>query len=74
MKQHIVEVFKTDIGIMAEAERITSLLLQRFPGSRASIDLEDCDKVLRVEGLDICPEKIIHLVQQNGFYCNVLED
>lgn len=74
MKQNIVEIFKTNIGIAAEAERIIFLLLQQFPGSRTTIDLEDCDKVLRVEGFGVCAQEIILLVQENGFHCNVLED
>jgi hypothetical protein len=69
----MVEVFKTNVVKTAEANRLINLLLQHFPGSRINFDLEDCDKVLRVEANDPMPHKIITLVRESGFMCGVLE-
>jgi hypothetical protein len=69
----MVEVFKTDISEIADAEQLIALLLHHFPGSKINVDLEDCDKVLRMEGNDIPAEKVMRLVNESGFYCGLLE-
>lgn len=46
---------------------------QNFPKYRINFDLDDCDKILRVEGENICPEKIIAIVQNYGFRAEILE-
>ncbi len=47
MKQ--VEVFKTSVRERTEASRIIALLLTRFPDCKVNFDLEDCDRILRIE-------------------------
>jgi hypothetical protein len=69
----MVEVFKTNVKKTPQARRLVSLLTLHFPASRINFDLQDCDKVLRVEGDDVAPAKIMGLVQGSGFACNVLE-
>lgn len=65
----MVEVFKTNVTRKAVANRLIAQLALLFPGSRVNFDLEDCDKVLRVEGLDLCCEKIIALLKGEGYEC-----
>jgi len=69
----MIEVFKTNVEEMAQAKRIIDLLLEHFPGHKINFDLHDCDKVLRVEGKNLMPEKIMGLVVESGFRCNLLE-
>ena len=69
----MIEVFKTNVHRATEAHRLVSLLLNHFPGSKINFDLDDCDKVLRVEGRNFITEKVMHLVQENGFSCAVLD-
>lgn len=69
----MIEVFKTNVEEATHAKNLVALLLQHFPASRINIDLHDCDKILRVEGDDFIPEKVIGLVKENGFTCHVLE-
>ena len=69
----MVEVFKTNVNEVSEARKITALLLQHFPDSRINFDLHDCDKILRVEGKDLLIEKVVVLVNENGYFCAVLE-
>ena len=45
----MVKVFKTDIDNRTKAENIVHEIRQVQPGSDPSIDLEDCDRVLRIE-------------------------
>ena len=69
----MIEVFKTNVENAGDANNIVRLLLQHFPGSRINFDLQDCDKILRVEGKDFCAETIITFMKENGFHCSVLE-
>jgi len=69
----MVEVFKTDVAKRIEAKSLVRFLMQYFPDSKINVDLDDCDKVLRVEGNNFHAEKIIVLVQEKGFECKVLE-
>jgi hypothetical protein len=50
-----------------------ALLLRHFPNSKINIDLDDCDKVLRVEGENLKTEKVMTLVKQKGFVCALLD-
>jgi hypothetical protein len=69
----MIEVFKTNVKGTGHAKRIVDILLEHFPGNRINFDLHDRDKILRVEGKSFCAEKIMTLVTENGFSCNVLE-
>lgn len=71
--QHsMVEVFKTDVGKTKELI-LLALLGDTFPNCRINFDLEDCDRVLRVEGQDVCCDTIISLLNSQGCYCAILE-
>ena len=65
MEQVIIEVFRTNVGERSQAQKLIDLLLKHFPGSRINFDLDDCDKVLRVEGRNISSDKISYLLQQS---------
>ena len=69
----IVEVFKTNVFEENEARQLVSKLLVHFPQFKINFDLQDCDKILRVEGKEISPEKIIELIHTQGYECQVLE-
>ena len=69
----MIEVFKTSVQQATEANDIVALLLQYFPGNKINIDLEDCDKVLRIEGQNFTAEKIIVLVNEKGYDCQIME-
>jgi len=70
----MVEVFKTNVEDPEHAKRLVHLLSEHFPGSRINFDLQDCDRILRVEGQNFRIEKIIDLVGEGGFHCQCLED
>lgn len=69
----MVEVFKTDVQEMSQANHMIALLYQQFPGTKINFDLEDCDKVLRIEGHNILPRQVMQLIEENGFTCGFLE-
>jgi len=70
----MVEVFKTTVSNNEEASTIKELLLKELSGIDIHFDLEDCDKILRVEGIDFSVEHIINILNGAGFHCLVLED
>ena len=69
----MVEVFKTNVEEPMQAQQLVALLQQHFPGGRINFDLQDCDRVLRVEKQHITPEKIIELMHRQGYFCQVLD-
>jgi hypothetical protein len=69
----MVEVFKTNVALQEQACKLLGLLLQRFPSSRINFDLEDCDKILRVEGHDFIIDDVMLLLRREGFACSVLD-
>ena len=68
----MVEVFKTNVHEVATAKMLIQKLLDHFQADRISFDLEDCDRVLRVEGKRFFPDEIIDLMTSHGYHCEVL--
>jgi len=69
----MVEVFKTNVDTEYFAGKITALLLTHFPLCKISFDLEDCDRVLRIEGVFSGAQKIQDLVCRLGFICERMD-
>src|SRR5438105_168761 len=72
----MVEVFKTNIKEWIHARIVLDTIHKTFNHYRANFDLEDCDKILRVEcGTDfIHPGPLVDLVKGLGFQAEVLPD
>jgi hypothetical protein len=72
----MVEVFKTDVKEPEHASQLLDQIHRTFAHYYATFDLEDCDKILRVE----CPtgvveaSDLIDLLQGYGFWAEVLPD
>ena len=69
----MVEVFKTNVYDEERSKALLEKLLFHFPDNTINFDLDDCDKILRVEGNDILPERIIELMIANGYDCQILD-
>jgi hypothetical protein len=70
----MVEVFKTNVNNKSDACEMVEMLIEHFTGHKISFDLEDCDKILRVESDNVNSDGIISILQRRGFQCEVLED
>ncbi|HWK06669.1 MAG TPA: hypothetical protein VNS58_23700 [Puia sp.] len=72
----IVQVFKTDVQDQQVARHIVLFLKQSFSHCRINFDLDDCDKVLRIESLlGPVQETAIQLVMAGyGYDCEPLRD
>lgn len=56
----MIEVFKTNVQKAAQSRLMIKLLKVHFPASQINFDLDDCDKVLRIES-----KKFVHNVSSN---------
>ncbi|MEO7213096.1 hypothetical protein [Mucilaginibacter sp.] len=68
----MIEVFKTNVDDFSRSQFLAGLIEAYFKVRRVNFDLEDCDKVLRVEGPEFCPKQIIALLKLNGHHCEEL--
>lgn len=69
----MVEIFKTDVFEEEKSISIVQKLLQYFPENKINFDLEDCDKILRVEGENILSGRIMELLKEEGHECEILD-
>jgi hypothetical protein len=68
----MVEVFKTNVQSIQQSSMLLSRIRQSSPELLVNFDLEDCDKILRVEGKRVPFNKIIKIVVSEGYFCEVL--
>jgi predicted RNA binding protein with dsRBD fold (UPF0201 family) len=71
---HIVEVFKTNVLCTEDADKILAELLNNFPRYKINFDLDDCDKILRVQGDNISSAEIEARLTDLGYLCEVLSE
>ncbi|MBK6375255.1 MAG: hypothetical protein IPO45_00600 [Saprospiraceae bacterium] len=69
----MVEIFKTNVKKKKRSEKVVSLLSMKYPDLKINFDLEDCDKILRIEGESFCPTRITKKMNKLGHKCLVLE-
>ncbi|WP_338841212.1 hypothetical protein [Flavobacterium ginsenosidimutans] len=69
----IVEVFKTNVQKESDRDYVIAVIQNQFPDYKINFDLEDCDKILRVEGIDLQCDNIMDYVRCLGYTCVRLE-
>ena len=69
----MLEVFKTNVQKKAESKMLLCVLSEAFPSFKINFDLSDCDKVLRVEGDNLEALRIMILIKEYGFACEILD-
>ncbi len=70
-----LHIFKTNILTIESLEFIIPVFKENTNILKWSIDIEDVDKVLKVNTQENTSESdIINLVTQKGFFCEVLSD
>ena len=63
----MVYIFKTDVNHQQDADKIVIAISKIYPGFKVNFDLEDCDKILRIESehlFDVDP--IVSFVQRQN--------
>jgi len=67
-------IFRTNIEKKTDFARLKGDL-EKKPGIHScTIDLEDCDRVLRVKCENVSINKVVEEVSEHGFFCQELED
>ncbi len=70
----MVLVFKTTVEKEKDIDQLRPLLNKLInQGERWNFDLEDCDKILRVETRQIESWVVTSVLAKRGFYCTELE-
>jgi hypothetical protein len=71
----MVLVFKTSVEKEQDIEQLRPLLNKIIDADeRWNFDLEDCDKILRVETRQVESWTVTSVLAKRGFYCTELED
>ena len=66
-------VFKTNVTSKKEVSMVAPLLTSFPTISQWSFDLQDCDKVLRIETTEADPRPVERLLLKAGFNCRELD-
>lgn len=69
-----VLVFKTSVETAHSVRRLKPLLDTVAGSNKWNFALDDCDRILRVVSATIPPQRVIHLLTEQGFHCHELED
>ncbi|MEO7175121.1 MAG: hypothetical protein ABIV51_04725 [Saprospiraceae bacterium] len=67
------EIFRTSVSNHQIANAILNELSALFPSCKILFDLEDCDRILKIKGLDFSVPTIIRLVSDTGHLCQPLD-
>lgn len=70
----MIFVFKTNVSDTAAIERLQPHLYQCLKNSNWSFDLEDCDKILRIDSQAQITATAIKVLQDNGYDCEELSE
>lgn len=69
----MIEIFKTDVQTKTQAKLILEVLKKGFSEARINFDLADCDRILRVDGIDEAGSRVlINDLRRLGFNCEIL--
>ena len=69
----MVEAFKTNVQKKTQSKMLLCILSEALPSFKINFDLSDCDKVLRVKGDNIEALRIMIIVKEYGFKCEILD-
>jgi hypothetical protein len=72
----MIEVFKTNVYKDEDAKMLLDQIHSGFSHYKANFDLDDCDKILRVESVAgyVDSSFVIKLLDSFGFYAEILPD
>lgn len=70
----MIEVFKTNVLFQKDALQIVENLQKELKNTKINFDMEDCDKILRIEGTNKWKNQyVLSYLQKLGFNCEILE-
>ncbi len=69
----MIKIFKTSIKSHSEAREVVRILSGQFPEYKINFDLEDCDRILRIENNILHSNAIVQLLESRQHVCEELE-
>jgi len=69
----MIYVFKTSVKTKIQAKKLEPHIDKILPKANWNFDLQDCDKILRIDSEENIVLKIIDLLNIHKFYCEELE-
>ena len=75
-KPNLIEIFRTNVEDESTADRTVNALHENFKNVIANFDLEDCDRILRVESIDgnIMLKEILHFLTSLNLKVELIMD
>ncbi|MFL5743324.1 MAG: copper chaperone [Niastella sp.] len=68
-----VLVFKTNLRFKKQINAVTPHINNLQGIARWNVDLDDTDKILRIESVDLSPRSVEATLQQAGYFCEELQ-
>ncbi|ASZ15100.1 hypothetical protein KTO58_04345 [Chitinophaga pendula] len=69
----MVGIFKTNISTVHDKNKVIRAITANFRVSACSVDIEDCDKVLRIISHEEGETALMEFVKRMGYYCDLLD-
>jgi len=69
----MIYVFKTSVRTKNQVEKLKPHINGILPNEKWNFDLQDCDKILRIDGDENIVLKITDLLSIHKFHCEELE-
>lgn len=69
----MIYIFKTSIKTKRQVQKLKPHINTILPNEKWSFDLEDCDKILRIDSDENIVLQITHLLHVHKFYCEELQ-
>lgn len=69
----MIYIFKTSVKTKDQVTRLEPHINTILPNEKWSFDLEDCDKILRIDSEENIVLKITALLHTHTYYCEELE-
>lgn len=69
----MIYVFKTSVKTKLQAGQLKPHIDKMLPRATWNFDLNDCDKILRINSEEDVTLKVIALLQMHHFYCEELQ-
>ncbi|HKZ37375.1 MAG TPA: hypothetical protein VJ184_06985 [Chryseolinea sp.] len=65
----VVEIFATNVQEISQATHLVTMLRNLFPDYLINFDLDDCDKILRVESDKVDAKEIVKFMNSKDIQC-----
>ena len=69
----MIGIFKTNIATRRDSLEMLTAIRRQFQVGSCNVDLDDCDKVLRIVDMNVSEDTMIDFVRRSGFDCELLD-